>query len=328
MSARHCEANASLSSTTDDVLPGDPGPLQRRVGGLDRRDPEHVRVDRGHTPGDDPGQRLAADRLSARLVRQQRRPSPIVERRRVPGCDRAALGERGLELGELLERGVTADVLVTLELGARNRDDPLVVEPAIPCGGSALMAAERKRVLRLTGDRVQARELLGACPERDRPLLGHPRVDHPPAEGRGPQLLVLARERALGLQHHPRCAAHRLDAADDDDRGVAGLDRAARLGRGFEARRAQAVDRGPGHARRQPIQQPGHPGDVAVVLAGLVGVAEQDVVDPLRIEPRRAVEQRADGMRAEVVRPHGRETSAIAPEWSSDRIDNVRRAHL
>ena len=39
------------------------------------------------------------------------------------------------------------------------------------------------------------------------------------------------------------------------------------------------------------FEQPRHPCDVAVVLTGLVGIAEQDIVDPLRVEPRGSAEQ-------------------------------------
>ena len=96
-----------------------------------------------------------------------------------------------------------------------------------------------------------------------------------------------------GLSSDPRRAAHRLDAADEHEVGVAGLDRAAGLHRGVEARAAEAVDGAAGDARRQAGEQHGHARDVAVVLAGAVGVAEDDVVDPGGVEVRRALEQRA-----------------------------------
>ena len=189
------------------------------------------------------------------------------------------------------------------------------------------MAAQRELVLGLPGDRVDPGELLRAGPERDRPLLGHPRVDHPPPQGGRPQLLVIARERALGLQQDPRRPAHRLDPTHQHDRGVAGLDRPAGLGGRLEARRAEPVDGRSRDAGGQPVEEPRHPRDVAVVLAGLVGIPEQDVIDPARIELRRAVEQRAHRVRGEIVGPHGRQASAVPAEGCSDRIDKVRRAH-
>src|SRR3954454_16860825 len=84
-----------------DVLPGDAGPLERAVGRLDRGDAEHVGVNRVDTAGDDPCQRLAPDRLRAGLVGEQHCARAVVERRGIAGRHRAALDERGLELGEL-----------------------------------------------------------------------------------------------------------------------------------------------------------------------------------------------------------------------------------
>jgi hypothetical protein len=48
---------------------------------------------------------------------------------------------------------------------------------------------------------------------------------------------------------------------------------------GIHARTAQAVDRGAGHFDRQAGEQAGHARDVAVVFAGLVGAAVDDVFD-------------------------------------------------
>ena len=166
------------------------------------------------------------------------------------------------------------------------------------------------------------RDLLGALAERDRPLLGHLGVDHAPAERGRVQRLVVARVGALGLEQHPRRAAHRLDAADEHQRRVAGLDRAAGLHRGVEARAAEAVDGRGGHARRQPGQQHRHAPDVAVVLARAVGVAEHDVVDARGVEVGRALEQRAHGVGGEVVGPHAGQRAARAPERRAHRVED------
>ena len=103
------------------------------------------------------------------------------------------------------------------------------------------------------------------------------------------QLAGPGREALLGLEQHPRRAAHRLHAADEHDVGVAGLDRAAGEHRGVEARAAQAVDGVGGDADvGRPGEQHGHAADVAVVLARAVGVAERDVVDLRGVEVGRA----------------------------------------
>src|ERR1019366_10331135 len=93
----------------------------------------------------------------------------------------------------------------------------------------------------------------------DRPLLGHLRVDHPPPERARMKLLMLTRERSLGLEHDPGRPAHRLDATNENDRRIAPLDHPAGLHRRVEARAAQSVDRRPRHAGRQPPPHPPPP---------------------------------------------------------------------
>jgi hypothetical protein len=136
--------------------------------------------------------------------------------------------------------------------------------------------------------------------------------------------LVPARIRALGLEQHPRRPRHRLHAAHQHQVGVAGLHGPARLHRGIQRGAAQPVDGVGGHAGRQPGQQHRHPPDVAVVLAGAVGVAERDVVDARRIELRRACKQRPDRVRGQVVRAHAGERAPRAPERRPHRIEDQR----
>ena len=66
----------------------------------------------------------------------------------------------------------------------------------------------------------------------------------------------------------------------------------------------------PGTVVGRPGEQHRHPRDVAVVLAGPVGVAEEDVVDPLGVEAGIALDQRA--ARTCAARSSGR-TLASAP---------------
>ena len=148
----------------------------------------------------------------------------------------------GASSRELLERGVGADALVALE-----RRRPAPARPRAITPSSKARAA--RRWLRSANSSwasreiaVDRRQLLGARAERDRPLRGHQRVDHAPAERRRVQRLVAGRVRARGLAQHPRRARHRLDAAGDDERRVAAADRPARLDRRLEARAAEPVD--------------------------------------------------------------------------------------
>ena len=154
---------------------------------------------------------------------------------------------------------------------------------AVPGGRCLLMALQGELVLLLARDLVSVGEDLGALSERDRPLVGHVGVDHPPAERGRVHGLVGARERLVGLEHHPRRAAHRLHAAGDADLLVPGRDSAARTEGRLMPEPHNRFTVAPGIEVREARQEHRHPRDVAVVLAGLVGVAEVDVVD--RLEP-------------------------------------------
>ena len=95
-----------------------------------------------------------------------------------------------------------------------------------------------------------------------------------------------------------------LDAAGDGEVDLAGADRARRCADRVEAGRAKPVDGDAGNAVRQPGEQQRHPRDIAVVLAGLVGAAEIDLVDLREIDFRIARDQRLDRLRREIVGTH------------------------
>jgi hypothetical protein len=140
------------------------------------------------------------------------------------------------------------------------------------------------------------------------------------------QLARAALEALLGLQHHEWRAAHRLDAAGQEQVALARADRAGRLVQRLEARCAKAVD---GRARcldGQPREQSRHARDVAVLLAGAVGVAEVDVVDPRRVDAR-ALDDRGDRARGQVVRPDAGEHAAVAADRGADSIQNQGFRH-
>ncbi len=75
--------------------------------------------------------------------------------------------------------------MLALPSGDLDRHD-LVVEPAGLDGGDrALLTLERERVLALAADAPAFGDVLGGLAHRVRVvLLGEPRVDEPPAEGR------------------------------------------------------------------------------------------------------------------------------------------------
>jgi hypothetical protein len=174
------------------------------------------------------------------------------------------------------------DLRLALLLRDFHRHD-LVVEAAGGLGrDGALLAAQGEGVLVGAGDLQFRRRVL----RRVRHGVGavelfHQRIDEAPADG-GVENLRIAREGRIGLAHDEGRARHALDAAGDHQLGVAGADGARRAADGIHARAAQAVDRGAGHRRAAGRKEQGHARDVAVVLAGLVGAAVDDVVDALQ----------------------------------------------
>jgi hypothetical protein len=86
---------------------------------------------------------------------------------------------------------------------------------------------------------------------------------------------------------------------------------------GGEARRTQAVERHPGDGLGQPREQRPHARDIAVVLAGLVGGAEVDVLDLAGLDPGTLNGSR-DRRRREVIGPDVGKGAAVAPNRRPD----------
>ena len=98
-------------------------------------------------------------------------------------------------------------------------------------------------------------------------------------------------------------------------------DRVRRRVDGLEARTAQPVDGLAADLDREVRQQQRHPGDVAVVLAGLVGAAEDDVLDERRVDAG-TVDEGTQHSGGQVVRPDARERAAVAADRRADRLDD------
>jgi len=208
-----------------------------------------------------------------------------------------------------------------------DRDDLLGEPPLVAGCDRAPVAGERELVLILARDRVAFGDVLGRLAHRlGRVELGPPRVDQPPAERGVIHRLLAAREGRGGLRHHPGGPAHRLRATGQIELALAEPERSRRLVHGLEPRGAEAVDRHPRDFHRQPGQQRGHAGDVAVVLPGLVRGAPVDVADLRRIDPR-ARHRRRDRMGGEVVRPHAGEGAPVAAHRRAHGVDDQRLGH-
>ena len=104
------------------------------------------------------------------------------------------------------------------------------------------------------------------------------------------------------------------------------LDRVGGARHGLETRAAESIHRLPRHLYRQAGEQQRHSGDVPVVLARLIGAAEDDVVDPAGGR-RGPLDQGADGDRGEVVGPDVGQRAAGAPDRRAHGIEDERFGH-
>ena len=126
------------------------------------------------------------------------------------------------------------------------------------------------------------------------------------------------RRRFVGLCHHQRCAAHRLDSPRDEQVAVTGCDRMRGRDDRREPRRAEPVHGHAGDRLGQAGEERSHAGDVAVVLPRLVRCAEVDVLDLVRRDTG-ALDCLLDHRRREIVRPHAGKDAALTPDGRSDR---------
>jgi hypothetical protein len=127
-------------------------------------------------------------------------------------------------------------------------------------------------------------------------------------------------EGLLRFAHRERSPRHTLHAARDDEIGVTRPDSGDRVGDSFEPRPAQAVHRDRRHLVREAREECGHTSDVAVVLARLVGRAENDMVDAWR-EAWRSLEECVHDVSREIVRADPRESTAIAGNRRAHGVD-------
>ena len=108
---------------------------------------------------------------------------------------------------------------------------------------------------------------------------------------------------------------------------VATTDGAASGADRIEAGGAEPVQGLAGNRLRHAGKQKRHARDVAVVLAGLVGAAEIDLVDLVPVERRVLGHQRLDRGRGEIVGAHLGERTAETADRSPDGIANEHITH-
>ncbi len=208
-----------------------------------------------------------------------------------------------------------------------DRGDEVVVEPLVPGRGGEVVRVRGELVLLLAGHAVLLAQPLGGLTQRDGPLRRHGLVHQAPAQRGGRQGHVPGRVGLLRLGQHPRGTGHGLGAADEHQLGVAGVDLPGGDDRRVQGRAAEPVDRGAGDRDRQSREQGAHPGDVAVLLAGAVGVAEHHLVDPLHVELRGTLHGFTDHVRGEVIRADGGEAGAELPERRANGVVHKSLVH-
>ena len=245
----------------------------------------------------------------------------VVDGAGVGGRHGAVGGEGRLQRCQRLRGRVGAQRLVALD--PLDLHDEAVVLAGVVGRGHPLVGAHRPGVLLVAADaqlgRQPARRRRRGSRSSARGTSGWPCASRPwsgaAASTRG--------SASSGFGQHVGRPAHALDAAGDDEVGVAGGDGAARLHHGLAARGAQPVDRDTRHADGQAGEQRGHAGDVAVLLAGAVGVAVVDVLDRRGVEAGVPGDELGDRQGREVVGADARQAAAVAAEGRAHGIDDV-----
>jgi hypothetical protein len=109
-----------------------------------------------------------------------------------------------------------------------------------------------------------------------------------------------------------RRPGHALDSTGYQQVTLAGANRVGGRDDRLQPRATETVHRLPRHLHRQSRQKCRHPGNVPVVLTGLVGAAEDHVIDPLR--RKATLDQRANGGRRQIIGPEICQRAAGAPD--------------
>src|SRR5438552_15314700 len=125
----------------------------------------------------------------------------------------------------------------------------------------AVLTAGRVAVLLRAADVLLFGHILRGLAERDRVIaeIDHARIDQSPSKRRVGEHALASREGLGWLPRDQWRAAHALDAARDDDVGLARADPPRRIVHGLEPAAAEPVDGDPRHAFREAREERGHP---------------------------------------------------------------------
>ena len=258
----------------------------------------------------------------------------VIQGRGVARGHCAAGPKRGAQFSEPLQGGVRTWTFVTrhhhgarLLLGGDRHD--LALEAArVPCRQRALVRRQREGVLGFARDRVCFMQIFGGFAHLlQGEARGQARVGVAPAKARIERFELARGEGGGGFGQGPRRARHRLDAAREHEIGLAEAHEAGRLRDGFEARGAEAIHRHARHRVGKAGEQRGHPRDVAVVLARLVGAAEDDLIDAAGVETMTGDHGHED-VTGEVVGAHVAQGAVVAADGGTQRVDDEGVGHV
>ena len=278
MQAMACAAKASLSS----IRSRSPAPESRAgeclSGGRYRAESHAARVYAGYGGAHD-----ARDGLPAQLPRHLRRRDGDRSRAVVDAaggsCRHGAVPlKRRRQAGQALQGDVGARRLVA---GHRRDRHELVLEHArAERRLRPSLALHRELLLLPPSDPPGRRDPFGGHAEGNRPVGGEVGIGEPPADGTVGHGRSRAIPRLRRLEHDVGRPCHALHAAREDQRGLVGPDRVGGARHGLKTRAAESIHRLARHLHREAGEQQRHSGHVPVVLARLIGAAEDDVVDP------------------------------------------------
>ena len=186
----------------------------------------------------------------------------------------------------------------------------------------APMALEREGVLPLASDAPALGDVLRGLAHRVRVVhLGELRVDEPPAERRVLELARSAVPGVLGLGHHVRRPRHRFDAAATK---TSPSPTAIAWAAALIACRPEPHSRltvWPATSTGKPARSAAIRATFAVVLACLIGAAEDDVLDDRGVDAG-TVDDRAHHERREVIGADRGERPAVPTDRGPDGIDD------
>ncbi|MDT4818636.1 hypothetical protein FQZ97_517340 [compost metagenome] len=238
------------------------GLVQATAGGQGRGDAHDRRIDTGIGVGGDARQHRQAQVSGLPCTHQQHGSGAVVEGGGVACGDAAVLLEGRLQLGQGVEGGGGARLLVGGEgervaLLLRNQDRrDFVLEASGLYGGHGLLLGPRgKAVLLFAADAVVLHQVLGG----DAHVVVVEGVPEAVLDHAVDQFGVAHAQAGARGGHDVRGEAHVLLAAGDDHPGVAAADRLGRQVQGLEAGAADLVQ---GHGRHR-MGQAGEEGGLA-----------------------------------------------------------------